>query len=65
MTNWTSHILAALRTYKELKANTLVPRAFVVPSDDNRWIDSTLGYRLSAKGITTSDSHEIVSPRYM
>ncbi|KAE8983727.1 hypothetical protein PR001_g23371 [Phytophthora rubi] len=39
-------ILAALRTYKEIKGDTLVPQSFVVPSGDARWPRVTWGYTL-------------------
>ncbi|KAE9350725.1 hypothetical protein PF008_g6288 [Phytophthora fragariae] len=39
-------ILAALRTYKQLNGDLLVPQAFVVPSGDARWPLATWGYKL-------------------
>ncbi|KAE9293155.1 hypothetical protein PF008_g24877 [Phytophthora fragariae] len=43
---WEEKMLAALRTYKEINGDTLVPQSFVVPSGDARWPRVAWGYAL-------------------
>ncbi|KAE8971707.1 hypothetical protein PR001_g26811, partial [Phytophthora rubi] len=45
---WEQKILAALRTYKQLNGDLLVPIRFEVPSGDERWPSVTWGYKLGA-----------------
>jgi hypothetical protein len=39
----------ALKTYKEINGDLLVPQPFVVPEDDESWPESTWGLRLGAR----------------
>ncbi|KAF4150044.1 Helicase associated domain-containing protein [Phytophthora infestans] len=62
---WGKQFLPALRAYKELKGDTLVPIAFVIPTGDDHWPRETWGYSLG-RGVThirsrlTSDeSHKL------
>ena len=41
-------VLRALRRYKELKGDMLVPRAFVVPSSSSDWPEEMWGMRLGS-----------------
>ncbi|KAE8960067.1 hypothetical protein PR001_g30507, partial [Phytophthora rubi] len=43
---WEEKILAALRAYKTINGDTLVPQSFVVPSGDARWPRVAWGYAL-------------------
>ncbi|KAE9016520.1 hypothetical protein PR001_g14632 [Phytophthora rubi] len=45
-TPWEEKMLAALRAYKEINGDTLVPQSFVVPSGDARWPRVARGYAL-------------------
>ncbi|KAL4161246.1 hypothetical protein PRNP1_001801 [Phytophthora ramorum] len=45
---WRDKFFSALRTYKELNGNTLVPSSFVVPSDDSLWSEVAWGYKLGS-----------------
>jgi hypothetical protein len=43
--NWTANFLA-LKTYRDIHGNMLIPRRFVVPTDDQRWPIETHGMKL-------------------
>ncbi|KAE8997832.1 hypothetical protein PF010_g1330 [Phytophthora fragariae] len=49
---WEKKILAALRPYKQLNGDVLVPRPFMVPSGDACWPSVTWGYKL---GVAVRD----------
>ncbi|EGZ20748.1 hypothetical protein PHYSODRAFT_496727, partial [Phytophthora sojae] len=61
---WEEKFLAALRVYKEMNRDTLVPRPFIVSSDDTRWPRVAWGYALG-KAVNTlrirAGKHEISS----
>ncbi|EGZ22488.1 hypothetical protein PHYSODRAFT_496849 [Phytophthora sojae] len=43
---WEQKILAALRTYRDLNGDLLVPQSLVIPTGDERWPSVTWGYKL-------------------
>ncbi|RLN20549.1 hypothetical protein BBJ28_00013621 [Nothophytophthora sp. Chile5] len=43
---WEDKVAPALRTFERLEGHFLVPQAFVVPSGDTRWPETTWGYQL-------------------
>ncbi|KAE9313044.1 hypothetical protein PF008_g19829 [Phytophthora fragariae] len=51
-TPWEEKMLVALRAYKEINGDTLVPRPFVIPSGDARWPRVAWGYALG-RGVNT------------
>ncbi|EGZ20867.1 hypothetical protein PHYSODRAFT_397930, partial [Phytophthora sojae] len=58
-------MLAALRAYKEMKRDTLVPQSFIVPSGDARWPRVAWGYALgnAVNTFRTRAARQELSPR--
>lgn len=44
--SWAKKVVAAVKAYKEVHGDTVVPRSFVVPTGDARWPREARGYRL-------------------
>ncbi|KAE8984476.1 hypothetical protein PR002_g22932 [Phytophthora rubi] len=64
-TPWEEKMLAALRAYKEINGDALVPQSFVVPSGDARWPRVAWGYALghAVRYLRLKAGKHKISPR--